>query len=101
MRDSRAYRARKNRCQPEAVALLFSRHSKHIAAVDDGCETRYHTEDTAMTTRNLPLNTWLIVEQRSPGTRLTLVSKHATQCEAEAERDKRNQGLPEPHFTAC
>ena len=54
-----------------------------------------------MTTRNLPLNTWLVVEQRSPGTPLTPVSKHATQREAEAERDKRNEGLPEPRFTAC
>jgi hypothetical protein len=54
-----------------------------------------------LTTRNLPLNTWLVVEQRSPGTPFTLVSKHATQREAEAERDKRNHGQPEPHFTAC
>jgi hypothetical protein len=54
-----------------------------------------------MTTRNLPLNTWLVVEQRSPGTRLTLASKHATQREAEAERDNRNQGLAEPHYRAC
>lgn len=54
-----------------------------------------------MTTRNLPLNTWLVVEQKSAGTRLTPVSSHATQREAEAERDKRNQGLAEPHFTAC
>jgi hypothetical protein len=54
-----------------------------------------------MPTRNLPLNTWLVVEQRLPGTRLTLVSRHATQREAEAERDNRNQGQPKPHFTAC
>jgi hypothetical protein len=54
-----------------------------------------------MTTRNLPLNTWVVVEQRSPEARLTLVSKHATQREAEAERDNRNQGEGKPHFTAC
>jgi len=54
-----------------------------------------------MTTRDLPLNTWLVVEQKSPGARLTLVSKYATQREAEAERDKHNQGVAEPHFSAC
>jgi hypothetical protein len=54
-----------------------------------------------MTTPNLPLNTWLVVEQKSPGTRLAPVSRHATQREAEAERDRRNQGLSEPHFAAC
>jgi hypothetical protein len=62
---------------------------------------RLACEDTPMTTRNLPLNSWLVVEQRSPGTRLTAVSKHATQREAEAERDMRNRGLPKPYFTAC
>jgi hypothetical protein len=54
-----------------------------------------------MPARDLPLNTWLVVEQRSPGGRLKLVSKHATQREAEAERDKRNLGRRNPHFTAC
>jgi hypothetical protein len=54
-----------------------------------------------MPTRDLPLNTWLVVEQRSPGSRLKLVSKHATQREAEAERDKRNLSQRNPRFTAC
>jgi hypothetical protein len=54
-----------------------------------------------MPTRDLPLNTWLVVERKSPGARLTLVSKHAWQREADAERDKHNQGLAEPHFSAC
>ena len=53
-----------------------------------------------MPTRNLPLNTWIVVEQRSPGSRATLVSKHSTQTEAEAERDRRNSGLAEPVFAA-
>ena len=59
-----------------------------------------------MTMRHLPLNTWLVVEERSPGRRspgrrLTVVSKHTTQREAEAERDKRNQGQPKLRFAAC
>jgi hypothetical protein len=54
-----------------------------------------------MPTRDLPLNTWMVVEQTSPGARLKLVSKHATQHEAEAERDNRNLGQCNPHFTAC
>jgi hypothetical protein len=51
-----------------------------------------------MTMRHLPLNTWLVVEERSPGRRLTLVSKHTTQREAEAELDNRNQGQPKLRF---
>jgi hypothetical protein len=54
-----------------------------------------------MPTRNLPLNTWIVVEQRSPGSRARLVSRHATQKEAEAERDRRNGGRAEPLFAAC
>ena len=49
---------------------------------------------------NLPLDTWLVVEQRS--TKIaTLISMHTTQAEAEAERDKRNEGLPKPRYSAC
>ena len=54
-----------------------------------------------MLPRELPLNTWLVVGRPSPGTRAIIVSRHSNQREAEAERDKRNQGLREPHFTAC
>ena len=53
-----------------------------------------------MPTRNLPLNTWIVVEQGSPGSRARLVSKHMSQKEAEAERDRRNCGLTEPAFAA-
>ena len=53
-----------------------------------------------MPTQNLPLNTWIVVEQRQPGNRVRLVSKHLTQKEAEAERDRRNSGLGEPVFAA-
>ena len=57
--------------------------------------------DLPMPARNLPLNTWLVAERKSPAKKLALVSKHASQREAETERDKRNQGLPEPHYMAC
>jgi hypothetical protein len=57
-------------------------------------------EEKPMPTRNLPLNTWIVVEQRSPGSRARLVSTHVTQKEAEAERDQRNGGLAEPIFAA-
>lgn len=53
-----------------------------------------------MPTSNLPLNTWIVVEQRSPGSRARLVSKHLTQKEAEGERDRRNSGLAQPIFAA-
>jgi hypothetical protein len=53
-----------------------------------------------MPTQNLPLNTWIVVEQGSPGSRTRLVSKHMTQEAAEAERDRRNSGLAEPAFAA-
>jgi hypothetical protein len=54
-----------------------------------------------MPTRNLPLNTWIVIEQRSPQSRARLISKHLSQKEAEAERDRRNRGLAEPVFAAC
>ena len=54
-----------------------------------------------MNTRNLPLNTWMVVEQGAAGYDVTLVSQHSSQEEAEAERDRRNQALPAPHYDAC
>jgi len=33
---------------------------------------------------------WAVVEQRFPGGRMRLISKHAPQEQAEAERDRRN-----------
>jgi hypothetical protein len=51
--------------------------------------------------RDLPLNIWLVIEQRSPGARLKLVSIHATQGEAGAERDKRNRGQRKTRFASC
>ena len=46
-------------------------------------------------------NTWMVVEQGSSDNDVTLISRHATQGEAEAERDKRNEGSHEPHYSAC
>jgi hypothetical protein len=50
--------------------------------------------------RNLPVNTWIVIEQKSPG-RARLISKHASQREAEAEGDRRNSGCAEGAFIAC
>ena len=54
-----------------------------------------------MNTRELPLNTWMVVEQHSSDDDVTLVSRHATQGEAEAARDNRNEDLPGPRCRAC
>lgn len=53
-----------------------------------------------MNMSGLLLDTWIVVEQRSSKT-ATLISMHTTQGEAEAERDKRNEGLPKPRFSSC
>ncbi len=48
---------------------------------------------------DLPLDTWVVVEPVSAN-EVTLLSKHATQHQAEAERDRRNQGLGAPRCRA-
>jgi hypothetical protein len=58
------------------------------------------TKEMPMKTHDLPLNTWLVVAQDS-SEGVTLVSRHLSQRDAEATRDKRNQGLPEPHYSTC
>jgi hypothetical protein len=47
----------------------------------------------------LPLDTWVVVERLSSD-EVNLLSKHATQHQAEAECSKRNNGLKPPRFTA-
>ena len=47
----------------------------------------------------LPLDTWVVVEPVSAN-EVTLLSKHATQHQAEAECSKRNKGLKAPRFRA-
>lgn len=47
----------------------------------------------------LPLDTWVVVEPVS-ASEVNLLSKHATQHQAEAECSRRNQGLKAPRFRA-
>ena len=54
-----------------------------------------------MTTRNLPLNTWIVIQQRSSWKDVALVSSHGSQSAAEAERDRRNDGSRDRPFRAC
>jgi hypothetical protein len=48
---------------------------------------------------DLPLDTWVVVEPAAGG-EVKLLSTHATQRQAEAERDKRNKGLRVPRYSA-
>ena len=50
--------------------------------------------------RYLPLNTWIVIEQKSPG-KAKLISKHPSQKDAETERDRRNRGQVDCRFIAC
>ena len=44
---------------------------------------------------------WVVLEQKLPGGRTRLVSKHENQKEAEAECDRRNSGPAERPSSAC
>jgi hypothetical protein len=52
-----------------------------------------------MRVADLPLDTWVVIE-RLAGGECNLLSKHATQSQAEAERDQRNCGLETPRYSA-
>jgi hypothetical protein len=52
-----------------------------------------------MKVNSLPLDTWVVVEPTTPDD-VTLLSKHATLFEAEAECTKRNSGLAKPRYHA-
>jgi hypothetical protein len=52
-----------------------------------------------MRTMDLPLDTWVVVEPLGAG-EVRLLSKHATQRQAEMERDRCNEGLQTPRFCA-
>jgi hypothetical protein len=54
-----------------------------------------------MSTRNLPLNTWMVISQHSSWKELALVSRHDTQGAAEAERDRRNEISHDHPYRAC
>jgi hypothetical protein len=56
-------------------------------------------EMQTMRVTDLPLDTWVVIE-RLPGGECNLLSRHDTQCQAEAERDSRNQGLAAPRYSA-
>ncbi|RTL73177.1 MAG: hypothetical protein EKK41_01065 [Hyphomicrobiales bacterium] len=47
----------------------------------------------------VPLNTWMVVEPGAYGA-MKILSTHATQTEAEAERDKRNRGISPKRYSA-
>jgi hypothetical protein len=53
-----------------------------------------------MEMRPLPLDTWMVVEPITHNA-MKPVSLHATQEEAEGERDRRNKDLTHPRFSAC
>ena len=48
---------------------------------------------------DLPLDTWVVVEPLAAD-EMKLMSTHATQGQAEAERDQRNRGLQAPRYRA-
>lgn len=52
-----------------------------------------------MKVTELPLDTWVVIEAASMD-EVKLLSTHATQDAAETERDKRNQGLHRPRYSA-
>lgn len=52
-----------------------------------------------MKLKDLPLDTWMVVEPIAKN-EMHVLSTHATQCEAEAERDRRNGGQRPPRYSA-
>jgi hypothetical protein len=52
-----------------------------------------------MRVEELPLDTWVVIEPLTGG-ECNLLSTHATQYQAEAERDLRNKGLQTPRYSA-
>jgi len=50
---------------------------------------------------NLPLDTWMVVDQSPREKTPVMVSMHQSQVEAEAERDRRNEDLATPRYRAC
>ena len=52
-----------------------------------------------MEANKLPLNTWMVIEPVAYGG-MKVLSTHRTQTEAEAERDKRNNGIQQKRYSA-
>jgi hypothetical protein len=53
-----------------------------------------------MSTKSLPLDTWIVVEPLT-NNELKPISTHATQQEAELERDRRNAKVGSRLYSAC
>jgi hypothetical protein len=53
-----------------------------------------------MEMRTVPLDTWMVVEPSTLNL-MKPVSLHATQADAEAERDRRNKNSAQPRYSAC
>ena len=54
-----------------------------------------------MASQNLPLNTWIVVEQAPSRQGTALISTHDSQRAAEVECDRRNRVSPERPYQAC
>ena len=52
-----------------------------------------------MALKKVPTNTWMVVDVAFNGWHV--VSTHSSQRNAEAERDKRNEGLARRRYSAC
>ena len=52
-----------------------------------------------MASKNAPIDTWMVVDIAFNG--WNVVSSHQSQQDAEAERDRRNDGLARRRYTAC
>ena len=57
-------------------------------------------EEASMDIAHLPRNTWVVFECVQPND-VALVSAHAFQTDAEAERDQRNRAAHCTRFSAC
>ena len=52
-----------------------------------------------MVLKKVPVDTWMVVDV--DGNRSEVVSTHACCRDAEAERDRRNEGLSRSRYSAC
>ena len=52
-----------------------------------------------MTLKNVPIDTWMVVDVAC--NEWNVVSTHASQNDAEKERDTRNEGLARRRYSAC
>src|SRR6188508_1935131 len=86
--------ARASLSETKRSDTLFSRSARHIARDPEQLED-------GMPIRNLPLNTWIVVEQVPSRERPALISTHDCQRAAEVECDRRNRASSERRYRAC